>query len=241
MVIRLGCREFIQHSSSRIEVIINSGSKLSRVNVVSGLGVVLALILLCGCSATRISRGESSLTLPRLRVEKVSELQLRHVNSVVVATPVVELGIAGVTAAQFQRQLLRTLEGELGVAVTEQRVPAERGLKRAEALRSALRAGIDAVVFADLTRYVESSGTSVGADAPAEVSFLLEVVHAKTGETVWRASYVAKDRALTENLFEIERAVQGGAVWRSAAQLLEQGVREAARGLATQRSAQFVS
>lgn len=96
----------------------------------------------------------------------------------------------------------------------------------------------DGTLSAELVEFRDREGSAVAVDAPARVGFRLKLV-ALTGEEIWQASYHLDDAALSENLFRIKESLQRGPRWRTAHEILTEGLQEAFRNLEAERTQQF--
>jgi len=86
----------------------------------------------------------------------------------------------------------------------------------------------DAILRGRVTRYHERVGNELGAKSPASVSFTLDLVDVRRGDTIWSARFDETQRSLSENIFAIGDVMsQGGLKWLSAEQLMREGVKKA--------------
>jgi curli production assembly/transport component CsgG len=81
--------------------------------------------------------------------------------------------------------------------------------------------GVDAVLAGNVFRYDERHGGAYGAERPAAVTLDVHLIHARTGELLWSASYSETQQTLTENAGGIGTFVQRGARFLSANQLAD--------------------
>lgn len=94
-------------------------------------------------------------------------------------------------------------------------------------------AKVDGVLFGQVSRYVESSGSRLGADQSAAVSFSLSLLDVASGKVVWTASFDRRDIPLTENLYRIGEPI----AFQSTRAMADEGFREAAQEFERQRLA----
>lgn len=69
----------------------------------------------------------------------------------------------------------------------------------------------------------------------------MQMLSVSTEEPIWEATYHFKDQALSDNLLRIEDRFKDGKApqWRTAEDILRDGIREASRDFSRRRSAQF--
>jgi hypothetical protein len=85
----------------------------------------------------------------------------------------------------------------------------------------------DAVIAGRIQRYRERIGDEWGAESPASVAFILELVDARRGDVIWTARFDETQKSLSENIFAIGDIGQRGIRWLTADQLAEEGVKKA--------------
>lgn len=99
------------------------------------------------------------------------------------------------------------------------------------ALKFAANYDAQAVIYSEVYRYVESDGSSIGANAPASVGIRVWMVNSTTGQMLWRGIFDDSERPLSDNLFELKDKMQSGFKYRSADQILESGMKRVAQVL----------
>lgn len=95
---------------------------------------------------------------------------------------------------------------------------------QALAIGKALKA--EAVMFWDLTRYNERTGSDYAAKEPASVAFTYRLVHTESGQTLCAGSFDETQQSATENLLSWRRFANRGFKWVTAADLAREGVTE---------------
>ncbi len=78
---------------------------------------------------------------------------------------------------------------------------------------------VDAVLSGQVTEFQERVGAELGAQKPARVGFVVELIRIPSGESVWQAVYAETQQALTENLFNISGFFKAGGRWVRAGEL----------------------
>ncbi len=89
----------------------------------------------------------------------------------------------------------------------------------------------DAVITGRVLRYRERIGNEVGAQSPASVAFVVDLVDLRRGDIVWSARFDETQKALSENIFAIGDIGQRGIRWLTADQLMLEGVKKAVNQL----------
>jgi hypothetical protein len=85
----------------------------------------------------------------------------------------------------------------------------------------------DAVIVGRVERFRERIGNEWGAKSPASVSFVLNLIDIRRGDTVWSARFDETQKPLSENVFALGQIGQRGIRWLSAEQLTDEGVKKA--------------
>ncbi|TMA63562.1 MAG: hypothetical protein E6J68_11755 [Deltaproteobacteria bacterium] len=100
------------------------------------------------------------------------------------------------------------------------------------AARVADKVGANLAVLGTLSRYHERQGTAWAVESPAAVTYEAALVHAPDGAllAVDRFEYV--QQALSENLLQLPRFVEGGGRWLTREELLDQALARTAERLA---------
>jgi len=89
----------------------------------------------------------------------------------------------------------------------------------------------DAVILARFLRYRERVGEEWGAQSPASVAFVLDLVDVKRGDLVWTGRFDETQKSLSENIFALGDFTQRGARWLTVEELTLDGVRKAVQQL----------
>ena len=85
----------------------------------------------------------------------------------------------------------------------------------------------DAVMTGRILRYRDRVGNELGAQSPASVAFVLDLVDVRRGDVVWSAHFDETQKPLSENIFALGDIGQRGVKWLTAEQLMQDGVRKA--------------
>ncbi|HSE87221.1 MAG TPA: hypothetical protein VLJ79_13440 [Candidatus Binatia bacterium] len=85
----------------------------------------------------------------------------------------------------------------------------------------------DALIVGRMQRYRERIGNEWGAQSPASVAFVLELIDIRRGDIVWSARFDETQKPLSENIFALGSIGNRGIRWLSAEQLTQEGVRKA--------------
>lgn len=93
----------------------------------------------------------------------------------------------------------------------------------------------DAVVSAEVLRFVERRGSDLGVDHPASVRFRVTLWHVADHAALWSAEFDETQEPLSSNLLNLGRYPGNGARWLTAEELLRWGAAEAAAVLPTSR------
>lgn len=89
--------------------------------------------------------------------------------------------------------------------------------------------GVDTVLVGDVTRWREREGGALGAKKPASVAFQAFLFRVDNGGMLWRTSFSKTQKALSENVLEVENFLKGGATWQTSDTLARLGVEEVLR------------
>jgi TolB-like protein len=132
--------------------------------------------------------------------------------------------------AKLVYSAMTSMSGWQIVADSEVRETAETVASTSEAARLR-RIGemvyADAVMTGRILRYRERIGNELGAQSPASVAFVLDLVDVRGGEVVWSARFDETQKPLSENIFALGDIGQRGIKWLTAEQLMQAGVRKA--------------
>ncbi|GEM_PF-3597165 len=86
----------------------------------------------------------------------------------------------------------------------------------------------------------ERVGSALGVENPASVSFLI-TVNASDGQEIWSGTFNLKDAALFDNLLAAPEKLKIGAGWLTANDLIQHGLKLAAKDFESQRARFFIS
>lgn len=89
----------------------------------------------------------------------------------------------------------------------------------------------DAVVVGRMQRYRERVGDQWGAQSPASVAFVLDLIDVRRGDVIWSARFDETQKPLSENIFALGNIGNRGIRWLTAEQLTQDGVRKAVADL----------
>jgi TolB-like protein len=89
----------------------------------------------------------------------------------------------------------------------------------------------DAVIVGRMERYRERVGDQWGAQSPASVAFVLDLIDVRRGDVIWSARFDETQKPLSENIFALGNLGGRGIRWLSAEQLTQDGVRKAVADL----------
>ena len=82
----------------------------------------------------------------------------------------------------------------------------------------------DALLMGYVYRWKEREGTDFAVSRPASVAFDLYFLSARHGGILWKGRFDKSQRALSENLFEMDTFVKGGGKWMTVENLAEIGL-----------------
>ena len=203
------------------------------------LKLSLLLVILTGCSV-----GPTNL-----RSSYVSDLEARKIRRIAVLPPTMTAGApapkvpfdnapdsrtsereAPANVARFAYSALAALPNwqivsESEVREVSQSLAANSTENRIQQIGSAVYA--DAVLTSRVQRYRERVGNAWGAQSPASVAFVLNLVDVRRGDVVWSATFDETQKPLSENIFAFGDIGERGVRWLSADQLAQDGVKKA--------------
>ncbi|MBI4764023.1 MAG: hypothetical protein HY787_05385 [Deltaproteobacteria bacterium] len=84
----------------------------------------------------------------------------------------------------------------------------------------------DYVLWGHIFRYQERIGKAYGVEKPASVAFDLHLMKVKDGKLVWKAHWDQTQKALSENLLELDSFIKSNMRWVTAEKLSLQGLKE---------------
>ena len=110
-----------------------------------------------------------------------------------------------------------------------------------EALRYGKSLSADGVLVATITTYSEREGGRAGAEQGAALGFSVALYRVSDGREIWSGRYFNHDEALSENLLSIKNKLgaTGSPTWRSAEDLMRDGLSRAVRDLQSRRLSAF--
>lgn len=111
---------------------------------------------------------------------------------------------------------------------------------------TAKKIGADTILITSVQQYTERVGTAAAAEQGARVAFTFNLQRVTTGESIWKASYVFKDQALTDNILRLGERVRevkqdGRSGWWTARELFSRGAEQLMVKLNNDRLSQFTS
>ena len=203
---------------------------------------------LVGCAPASQGRGVSLYSAP-LQIEASTGLSSRVLLEVAVVPFAAPVGrdISVETVHALTPELISALHSytSLQIANSDRPDQAVQALvstsrmavsPRERALAFAKAVGSDAVLVPELGRFQDSDGGRFGARNPSAVSFSLELIDTKSGETLWQAGFDRKDVPLSENILRIGEVARTGVQFRTARELVRLGFEEATRDLEGRRA-----
>jgi len=110
--------------------------------------------------------------------------------------------------------------------------PAAEGYDAQRARTIADAVGANVLVVGTLRHYVERQGSGLGVTAPASVAYEVVVVRASDGAVLGNDRFDYTQAPLNENLLDLPLFLEGGARWRTRAEILERALGDTARRLA---------
>ncbi|RMG43198.1 MAG: hypothetical protein D6719_04305 [Candidatus Dadabacteria bacterium] len=219
-----------------------------RVAVISFL-IILALSSGCELLSPAV-RSDFADHQSALRVRTGKSIDLARINSLAVYPAIInrEIGGSPVLQSEIDSLLNRYVQSELDVEVhpvknnfkskrlvTDLEI-SEHAVAYAESLNA------DSVLIINLNRYREKSGSRLAADRGAIVSFNLRILSVPEAKVLWDSSFFEEQKPLSEDLGRASAGNRSGGVvteWKSARELLEQGLKETLSALAKARLEAF--
>lgn len=114
-------------------------------------------------------------------------------------------------AYHIYNQLRRSMEGQ-----SLRRIVSEVGRKL----------GADGVLVGHLYRFDRRQGSEYSVKSPASVAFDLAMVRVNDGMVVWKNSFDERQRALSEDLFNLEQYMTHGLRWYTAEEMCRIGMQQ---------------
>ena len=175
--------------------------------------------------------------------ESRNSADLVTINTIVVA-PVffdasIDVNLDSGSRQSLTDEVFQAFTSEVGTEVL--RSPLSQ-VDKAKPLSAAGQLDADAVLITAMHGYQERRGSQVGVSQPASVDFTMRLLRKTDGKELWNAVYHFRDQSLSENLLKLPDRLEGGdgVGWKKAREILQGGLRGAARELADARTAQFI-
>jgi hypothetical protein len=179
------------------------------------LGVVAAL---CGCVGTVVETPHAALVERRAPIRKiaVAPIAVRPEEAAAAAAVVTKHLAEGIAARGFE------------VVAPEDVARAADPGASVEALAEAVQRqfGADAVLTAEITRWVEREGEAIGSPRPAAVGLKVSLRGAPAGERLWDGEFDRTQQAFLENVLLTPRYPGGGTRWLTAEEFAQFGASE---------------
>ena len=176
---------------------------------------------------------ETSEKFKEARINSLAVMQLSH-----------GIGVAvdEAACAQLTQALIDNIESNTSYELVNTTAPAEASkvmaavmetqqVDRRKALEFGKRLGVDGVLFGVINRYSDSSGGRFGSNEPGGASFKLWLLDQRANQILWSATYQESEQPLTENLFRMGQQIRNGIGYRSSAELMANGLNQAAMAL----------
>jgi hypothetical protein len=180
------------------------------------MGVALAALL--GCVGTVVEQRHAALAERRAPVHKVAVAPIAvRPEAAATAAPVVARQLAEGLAA-------RGIEVVAPEDVARAVDPAAGVPELAEAVQREF--GADAVLIAEITRWVEREGEALGSLRPASVGIRVSLRGAPAGERLWDGDFDRTQQAFLENVLLTPRYPGGGTRWLTAEEFAQFGASE---------------
>ena len=212
----------------------------------TGLILGLSLFLMLGCQSQR--SGISSQGRPSAPLEKVvcvgffaalgenekADVIRNPVSGALYPAEPVSPGVASGMTEHLFHELLTLEKYDLvppGQAkhVLSERMASEAGarLKWLESLQEiGIEFNADAVLVGYIYRWDEREGSDFAAERPASVAFDLYLIRPEDGRIIWKGKFDKKQKALSENVFDIRTFFRGGGRWLTAEKLALIGLQD---------------
>ncbi len=204
--------------------------------------LIISLLSLVSCSSNLTSR--ASLNTPPVLSKAVNNKALVGVSSIAILPLAYDEHTRALFTDKFAffHELAKAAEEELDLKLVSDVKRLVPYTSQSEPARVAAALNVDAVLKLTLSQYDERIGTRIAASRPARVDFMIELFDAK-GTRIWEGSYHRQDEALTDNLLHVKEHFKGGMPtgWRTAHEMLIDGLRMTLREFSSVRRAQFVS
>ena len=218
-------------------------------------GILLASVLLLealgalGCapssSARALPRGQDQAgTKALLSSEPSKSFKPLTVNVVAILPLTAEFGV-GLAPEDLERLTLKLVrEFELRTSLDVRNNAASEELQRAIGAHSTAQLPLrsraasvgrtleaQGVIYAQITRYIESDGSKLGASRSGAGGFRLWLIDPQTEAVLWTATYDERDAPLSDNLLRVPGALRHGLRFHSVEEIFGNGFVAAAEAL----------
>lgn len=205
----------------------------------TGCGFVL-LVNLIACSDYSVTGGPKPLVQDPFSADVEEGFEPLRINVVAVIPfqEQAEVGVSLLDAQKFTNELIRALELRSSLDLVEKAKVEDvvKGssvslMSPAQARLIGERLGCQGVLYGRFSKFVDSEGSSLGADKNAAIGFRLWLVDVKSAEVLWTGSYDKTNKPLSANLFEVGERRKEKFRFPTAVELVEQGFLESAKSL----------
>ena len=197
-------------------------------------------ICLAACDGSRAARPSLPGTQTSLRSFSETPRELRELHSILVGEVQVDGSAHGCALGlDLTKELMGAFSREVGVELVIDKEASKHALAHGALASRADALGASAVLYTTLKSCERRLGSRIGVEDPAAVGMSFVLVRASDGKEIWRADYLNRDQALSENLLKLEERISNPG-WRSAEQLFVGGLTLAARDLEQKRQEQFL-
>lgn len=90
---------------------------------------------------------------------------------------------------------------------------------------------VEAILYTRLFRFVEREGGSYGANKPASVALSMHLIRVSDGAILWRNTFDETQKAITDNILNLDLYRKAGIKWLSASELAAYGIANAVEDL----------
>lgn len=196
----------------------------------------VAMIFICG--VLLVTAGCGPKKGDQEPVTQAVDDQVSCIGVLPAGTPPVAQGAAGEARAKILRQGATVMDGLLqeqlrgqarvrlvghdllaGMALTGGESPLALARKVGE------RIGCNAILETEVSRYSERVGGKYSAEKPASVAFAFRLLAVQSGSVLWSATFDEAQAAVTDNIYEWNKAKSRGFHWVEAEALMREGVK----------------
>lgn len=196
-----------------------------------------------GCQGYTVTGGPGSNDSPNLISNAENKKQLIAINSLLVAPISVDSSVAGNVpqSLDVNSMLSKALEQEVQLKVVHAYPTNKTNKSTAQYIIDAKKMNLDGVLLTTLVNFNVREGSEVGSTMPARVDLAMQIVDAGSKQTVWQSTYHFKDEAISDNLFKIKERLQDNKPkFRSADEILDEGLRSALKDFSQKRLSGFI-